>query len=98
MEATQQVLDTLDTQKEKDALQDKLNNLTKLWYSVTYKVSDGKERTTKAYETAHEYSEKSKKLSKWLETTEKKLKDAEPESCETSKLAEQQKEVNVSLY
>lgn len=98
LENGKKLLDSIESPTEKDALQAKLDELTKLWDDTGDKFNKENAKEGDVLEKTKKLDDKMSDLEKFLDDQEKKLRDLEPVACSPEKLDQQQKEINVSLF
>ena len=93
-----ELLDSIESPTEKDALQATVDDIKKLFGDTSKKIEDEGHREGEILDKTNNLDKKMKELEKFLDDQEEKLRSLEPIGCNPEKLEQQQKEINVSSF
>ena len=91
------MLKNVGSEKEKQELKDKLDDLANLWTKVHDESKERKDSLSTVFSKAKAREEKESDFDSWLNVTEKNLRELKPISCAPSELDAQKKELNVGI-
>ena len=89
MRAGRNVLDTSEPGPDRDALENKLNDLTQRWDSVKRQTADRQQQLDQVLPLSKEFHGEIQDIKPWLSDAEKRLQAIDPDACDNRSIDKQ---------
>ena len=89
MRAGKNILETSEPGPDRDALEDKLNDLTQRWDSVKRQTADRQQQLDQVLPLSKEFHGEIQDLKPWLSDAEKRLQAIDPDACDERSIDKQ---------